>query len=252
MRLLIFAGTKNGRELISRLSKDNVIVASSMSEYGRSLLPDRDNIINVIGKKGVDDIVGIILKESIDLIIDSTHPYAKEISQNIIEASKKTGVKSIRYERVSTIPKDRGIHFDTMEEICNYLRLKNGNILFTTGVNEVLNIVDRLDQKRVFVRVLSVDSSLDIIKRSGLKSHQVVLKKPPFTLEENLKHIEEFNISFLVTKDSGSEGNIDEKIEATKESGIELLVIDRPQIDYKNVYYNINDILQYLESYRLD
>ncbi len=252
MRLLIFAGTKNGRELITDLIEDHIIIASSMSDYGNSLLPNGDNIIKIVGKKSSKDIEDIISSERIDLVIDCTHPYAKEISLNILEASKITGVKTIRFERQSTVSKNLGIHFCSMEDSCRYLNSKAGNILFTTGVNEVLNMVKMVDKRRIYVRVLSVQSSLNKIEESGIDSTHVVLKNPPFTLEENLKHIKEFNIKYLVTKDSGSEGNIHEKIEAVITSGIELLIIDRPVIEYSDIYYTIDEILLYIESIRLD
>lgn len=248
---MVFAGTKNGRELISHLGdQGHCIIASSMSEYGASLLQNSENIICLTGQKSMEDIEGIIDRYKIDLVIDSTHPYAKEISENIKDACKNKKIETIRFERKSSIPADLGYHFETMGDVCNYLKFREGNILFTTGVNEVLNTVKKIDLSRIYVRVLPIEYSLKKIEESGLKEGHVIIKKPPFTLDENIKHISDFNIKYLVTKDSGAEGNTSEKIEAVELTNTQLLVIDRPKIEYDLVLFNKDEVSDYLNCYR--
>lgn len=247
MNILVFAGTKNGRELITELlNYDVFVIASSMSDHGASLLPKHENLVSLIGKKSSLDIETLIDKNCVDLVIDSTHPYAKEISTNIVNACKNSNSDLVRLERKGSIPKELGMHFDNMADVNNYLNSSKGNVFFTTGVNELPNICSILELDRIYARVLNVKSSIDIITNCKLPKNQAVIKNPPYTLEENIKHLIDNNITYLVTKDSGQDGNVTEKIEAVKQTGISLIVIDRPKIEYKKVMYKNSEILEYI------
>lgn len=249
MNILVFAGTKNGRELILELlNRGYTIFASSLSSYGTSLLPEHENIVKLTGKKGPSDIKKIIDDYSIDLVIDSTHPYAQEISENIISATNSKSIKLIRFDRKICIPPNVGIHFDSMEAVCEYLDNKDGNIFFTTGVNTIPYIVEHLDPNRFYGRVLNVQSSRDIIEKSKLPQNHVIIKNPPYTTDENIMCIKNNDIKYLVTKDSGPEGNIAEKLEAVDKTGIKLLIIDRPIISYEYIYFKIKEVLEYLST----
>lgn len=251
MNILVFAGTKNGRELITSLAKSgNNVFASIVSEYGAELLPKMKSIIPVTGEKSSEDIEKLVKREDIKVIIDSTHPYAQEITNNIQIASRKLNITPIRYERFSSIPPHKGKHFDTMDEVCNFLKNKDGNILFTTGVNEVLNITKEIDRERIYIRVLSIDSSQKKIKKSGLEDSHVITKKPPFTKDDNIEQILKFKIKYLVTKDSGAEGNTEEKIEAAESTNTQLLVINRPVINYEMTFYQQDKLLNFINGFQ--
>jgi precorrin-6x reductase len=49
-----------------------------------------------------------------------------------------------------------------------------------------------------------------------------------------------------VTKDSGVEGNTDEKVQAAKDCGIALLVINRPQLVAQNICYSSKELIEVL------
>lgn len=251
MNILVFAGTKNGRELITSLARSgNNVYASLVSEYGADLLPKMKTIIPVTGEKSSQDIVKLVKSEGIKVIIDSTHPYAQEITKNIKKASRKVGITPIRYERASSIPPHKGKHFNTMDEVCNFLKNRDGNILFTTGVNEVLNITKEIDPERVYIRVLSIDSSEKKIKKSGLKDSHVITRKPPFSRDENIEQILKFKIKYLVTKDSGTEGNTEEKVDAAESTKTQLIVINRPIVKYEMTFYQKDRLLNFINGFQ--
>lgn len=244
MKILVFAGTKNGRLLVESLANHHHIVyASSISHHGANLINIHDNITCLVGKMTTADIVAFVKSMEIELIIDSTHPYAKEISLNIMEASQELQVDVIRFERESSISSCEGIHFNDFQSALNYLKDLKGNILFTTGVNEVLRMVNTLDRSRIFVRIVPMKSSIDKANEAGMLKNHVIQKTPPYTLEENINHINDNHIKYLVTKDSGQEGNTKEKIVACQQLCCQLLVIDRPKIDYSTILFTTKEIL---------
>ena len=244
MKILVFAGTKSGRELISKLlDLGHNVISSSLSVYGTSLLTDNTNLIKLTGKMSWEDIESAISTYQVDLVIDSTHPYAKEISENIIKATSELKTKLFRFERERSIPDNLGLHFDSMESACKYLQKCDGNIFFTTGVNALPYITGELNIKRVFGRVLNVPSSIKIINECGFSSEQIIVKNPPYSKGENIDFIRSNNIKYLVTKDSGPDGNIDEKLQAVMATGVSLITIDRPILSYDNIYLSMEEIL---------
>lgn len=232
MKLLIFAGTKNGRELAVDLAEDgHKIIVSCASYYGSQLIDKSKNIEVEYGKKSLEDLINMISNIRPDVIIDSTHPYAVEISSNLLHACASAKLPLIRYERYETIYSDIGQQFHSMKEACHYLSNKEGDILFTTGINDIPQISQGIDPRRIHVRVIPVERSINVAKNCGLMMDQVIIKKPPFTKKENVNYIRDHGIKYLVTKDGGLEGNTPEKVAAAKEMGIEIIVIKRPVID---------------------
>jgi precorrin-6A/cobalt-precorrin-6A reductase len=52
----------------------------------------------------------------------------------------------------------------------------------------------------------------------------------------------------MITKESGKVGSVDEKVEAAKELGIEVIMIGRPKINYGTVYSNFFDVIEALHK----
>lgn len=249
MTILLFAGTQNGRELALNLAQNGFeIIVSSLTEHGSNLLPEHENIISIQGEKSIMSIIHLVTTMMVDVVIDSTHPYATEISFNLKEVRDLTGVKLIRYERAGDIEAHEGLHFDNMTDVCLYLKNHSGNVLLTTGVNQVSMVCEILNKDRVFTRVLPVKRSLDMIKSSTLPMDQVITKHPPFTYEDNIEHISQWDIKYLVTKNSGKAGRTREKVQAAASADIELLVIDRPKIDYEYKAYDSDTVIGMLKT----
>lgn len=248
MTIFIFAGTKNGRELVDKLALyDCKILVSSMSDHGDKLITKGEKVSTFYGKKSMEEISQIIINHHVDRVIDSTHPYAKEISSNLIKACEKTQTKLIRYERPSSIEKSVGIHFQSMAQVCEHLSLNEGNVLFTTGINEIPEVVKHLDEERIYVRIIPIKSSIDKAISCKLNMNQVIQKNPPFDYQENVKHIRDHKIKYLVTKDSGLEGMTEAKIKAALANDVEVLVIDRPDIKYEHVFFSQEALLEDLK-----
>ncbi len=249
MNLLLFAGTKNGRELALTLAEaGHDVHVSSASAYGDSLLTTHERMTSSYGKLDIETIGALTLEHKVQCIIDSTHPYAVEISKNLLIVTKAMGIMLLRYERKKAVPEEEGLHFSSMSSACQYLDQHQGQVLFTTGVNELHNIVRWMDRERVFVRILPIEASMRLARESGIDQTHVIAMNPPFTLKQNLAHIKAFEVKYLVTKDSGREGNIDEKIEAVKQMGIELVVVDRPEIAFHHVCYTEEAIIDALNE----
>ena len=60
--------------------------------------------------------------------------------------------------------------------------------------------------------------------------------------------INNYNIKYMVTKDSGDEGGTEEKIKGAIETGVNVVLIKRPKINYINLYDNIYDIIKVIDK----
>jgi precorrin-6x reductase len=75
-------------------------------------------------------------------------------------------------------------------------------------------------------RVLNHPDSVSACHDAGLSDSEILCADGPFTVEENINHLESFGV--LVTKDSGEAGGVDTKLEAARQCGCEVVVIERP------------------------
>ncbi len=65
----------------------------------------------------------------------------------------------------------------------------------------------------------------------------------------NAALLQELKIKYLVTKESGAAGGYPEKVKAARSVGVEVLVLERPQIDYPELVYSIKDVLLFIQKY---
>ena len=94
-KVVIFGGTTEGRMLSGRLSETGrahlVCVAG---KYGEELLAETDYARICTGRMDEEEMVRFFAAERMgedDLILDATHPYAAQVTENIRKAAEKTG-----------------------------------------------------------------------------------------------------------------------------------------------------------------
>ena len=240
--ILVFAGTKDGREIINLLlNNGHKVIASTATEYGNNLLNNHPNLKKIHGKLDFKEICTLIKAEKVTSIIDATHPYAVEISQNIIRVSTNLNIKAIRYDRPS-VNRPNITKLNSYVEINYYLQQHKGNILLTIGANNLSLITKVIDKTRIIARLLPISSSLKKAENAGLKPSQIIAIQGPCSTELNSSLLQQFNIKYLVTKDSGYEGGLIQKLEAAQQNNVEVIMLSRPQLPYKRVVNVIDDI----------
>ncbi len=242
LKVLLFAGTSEGRELSGFLNDLKIpSLLSVATDYGEEIL---EPLEYVTVRSGRLDLEGIRdLCKGFSLVIDATHPYALEASSNIRKAAEKEGVTYLRLlrDRVSFDEEEVEAVFDSVKDAACYLKDKEGKIFISTGSKE-LEKFDLIPdhRERLVVRVLPVKDSLDKAEALGIRT--VIRGKGPFSYEENLKHFKESGASYLVTKESGSKGGFREKLEAAAALGIRVILIRRPAEEG----FSMEEIKEYL------
>jgi precorrin-6y C5,15-methyltransferase (decarboxylating) CbiE subunit len=124
---------------------------------------------------------------------------------------------------------ERIVWVESVEEAVQYLCKKSGNVLATTGSKELVKFT-ALDsfEERVYARVLPSVSVISACEEIGIKGKHLIGMQGPFSVEMNEAMIRQYEVRYLVTKESGNAGGFLEKMKAAAECGITAVVVGRP------------------------
>ena len=224
--LLIFGGTTEGRLLAEHCAKSGISADVSVAtEYGASLLPEGVNVL--CGRLDTDEMTALMLENKYTLVIDATHPYAVEATKNIKAACKNAGIRGLRLVRKSSVSWGKTV--SDMSELVELLNRSEGAVLSTLGSKALPELTEvRNYRERLWIRVLPSEEILEQCRGLGYDTANVIQEKGPFTVEQNVAHLQKSGAGILVTKESGETGGYSEKAEAARICGAEMITLMRP------------------------
>ena len=223
MRVLLFGGTAEGRELAVWMRGEGIDALTCVaSEYGGELLPE--GVPAHVGRLEAPSMEAL-MREGFTHVVDATHPYANVVTETIAAASATAGLPRLRLVRDGDVDGD-WLPADSPAQAAELLASLPGNVLLTTGSKD-LDAFAGL-RERCWPRVLSSLASLGRCLELGYPARQIICMQGPFTKEMNLALLRQCHIETLVTKATGAAGGFWEKVAAAKEAGCRLVVIGRP------------------------
>lgn len=249
--ILLFAGTTEGRLLTEYLIQKPVrLHVCVTTEYGRSLLPSSPNLTVSSHPMDCDEMAELMRLEHIDLVLDATHPYASEATKSIQAACSRTGLP---YQRVlrnndtadsfAQVGSNNCLSVDSISHAVNFLKQSSGPVFLTTGsknLPEFMSIPDAAN--RLFVRILPNADMVAACTALGLSGSHIFCMQGPFDTDMNLatiRHIRKVWQKahpdqtdaplYMVTKQSGSTGGFQEKLDAARKADAFSLIIGRPE-----------------------
>lgn len=227
--VLIFGGTTEGRLLAEFCAEKGIRAAVSVTtDYAAELLPQSDIIRELVGNLDSVQMSSLLKSGDFSVVIDATHPFARNVSANLRNACDEVGTRYIRLVRdEKTEP--QGKLFNNISEIVEYLNHDDRKALITTGGNSLAEYTKVRDfQSRLTVRILPANGAAKRCADLGFHAENVILEKGPFTVQQNVEHLKKSGAEILVTKESGEAGGFPEKSEAASLCGAELLTLRRP------------------------
>ena len=234
-KILLFAGTTEGRNLAEFLEKNQIPTEVCVAtQYGETLLEEGKYLHVHAGRLDETEMEQQIQKQQITLVIDATHPYAVIVSQNIRRACSRTGTEYIRLARKETDASWKQEMEDVTEvasvaEAAAFLAKKEGRIFAATGSKELSAYQVIPDyQDRVVARVLSTPEAVSECAMLGFSGKNLICMQGPFTEDLNVAMLRQAQASWMVTKESGKAGGFLEKLRAEKNAGEKRVVITRP------------------------
>ena len=249
-RILIFAGTTEGRQLSERLCAAGVKhIVCVATEYGEIVLTEHPCAQVHRGRMDKDEMCQFILEEKCSAVVDATHPYASIVTENIKasvaqanqsrKASENAEEAADHMEPAGAIPYirlkretdlvvdyDNITYFPDSAACAKALEKVEGNILLTTGSKELAVYgVEESVKSRLYVRVLPSVESIRLCMEQGIAGKQILALQGPFGTALNEALIDQYEIRCMVTKKSGAAGGWNEKIAAAKNKNIPVYVI---------------------------
>lgn len=228
-RILIFGGTTEGREIAEYCTEKGITAAVSVAtEYGAELLPKSQCIKKLVGRLDADGIRKLITELECAAVIDATHPYAEEVTQNIKTACM--GLEITCYRLIRSAGELSGcIKAGSMDELVEILNSSEKTVLSTLGSKEMPKLAEvRGAAERIWIRALPVEDVRKSCTELGFCEERLILEKGPFTVEQNIAHIRKSGAELLVTKESGAVGGFPEKLKAAEICGINVIALTRP------------------------
>ncbi len=238
----VIAGTEKGRVVTERLLQSGYrVVATTSTSFGSSLISENENLLLRHGALDSSGMENLVKEHGIKLIIDASHPYSEEVKYNVHHAAEKMGIPILELGRAQ-VSIAGAVEFDSYSGAADYVSEKKGNVLLTIGSKNIRYFHERGKQK-IYARVLPVESSLAACADAGFPPDRIIAMQHTFSLEFEKALMKEFQIKYLVTKESGVEGGVIEKTEAAIQSGIEIIVIKRPVTGGVSTYFDIDEII---------
>ena len=226
MKILLFGGTTEGRELAQSLSSiGHAVTVCVVSELGAEELKSIPGLDVRVGRLPAQEIADLL--PAYELCVDATHPYAAHISASLRAACAETGVPLRRVLR----PAGAGTDCVTVPDqpaAAAFLTGQEGNIMLTTGAKELAAYAG-LEPERLYARVLPTHEALAACEAIGLPHRNIVAMQGPFSEALNAALFRQYGIRWVVTKDGGPAGGVAEKLAAAESAGARVVLIARPE-----------------------
>ncbi len=219
----IIGGTSEARSLVGRLRGKKEFIVTVATYSGAEVLQE---LQPVIGRMDYSGMVQFIKEKSIDTVVDMSHPYALEVTENAKAASAAAGAAYIRFVRKSA-DIEGCILIESMEKCASYLENVRGCVFFTTGIKNIRDFERVKGTNRFVYRVLPSVFSIQECVQRGVKMEDIIAVLGPVSENMNYRMFKDYKADYVVMKDSGKEGGTLEKINACKKLGITPVVILR-------------------------
>ncbi|WP_138763146.1 cobalt-precorrin-6A reductase [Pseudomonas lactis] len=215
-RILLLGGVTEALAIARTLGPQHIY---SLAGVGR-VPTDLNCQVRVGGYGGAEGLAQFIREERISLILDATHPYAAQISQNAAHAARLSDVPCWALRRPAWQPQPE----DDWREVADWAELVEAlkpfkRPLFTLG-REPLQHLDEIPAEQFWTL-----RALDVYP--GNERCEVIGARGPFLIADERALFQERRIDVLISKNSGSTAT-EPKLEVARERGVPVLVLKRP------------------------
>lgn len=234
----IIGGTSETRILLEGIERDYILTVATLDgkrEY--------EKYNPIVLRLGFEDMLDFIEKNKIDVVVDISHPYAKNVSKNAKEACRVKNIPYLRYER-DRVDLKGCIVFRDYYECNNFIKTKKGTFLFTIGSKNIHIFEKDRGDRRYIYRILPSVEGINECMKQNIELDRIIAIKGPFSVEFNMAILKEYKADYIVMKNSGVLGGTIEKIRAAQNLGVIPLVIDREEA----IGFNIEDILKIINK----
>jgi precorrin-6A/cobalt-precorrin-6A reductase len=240
-RLLILGGTAEAAELAARLAGD-ARLETVTSLAGLTRLPGgAGNRVRRGGFGGPDGLATFLKEERYDALVDATHPFAGRIAAHAAEAAEMAQLPRVKLLRPAfeRTPRDRFVPVPDMHAAAAALPT-GARVFLAAGRREIAPFAARTDLW-CLIRMLEPPTAGE-----ALPHGEVILGRPPSDPKKEIALLEEHQIGWIVSKDSG--GTAGAKILAARELGLPVVLVERPRPPAGRIVENIDGVIAWIET----
>lgn len=228
-RVLILGGTAEAAALASQLVArfaDRLEVTTSLAGRlpANASAPPSAGRLRVGGFGGAAGLANWLADESIDLLVDATHPFAATISAHAAAAGMARGIPWIRLVRPPwpRCSGDRWLEVADLEAAATLLPSLARRVFLATGPRRV-EAFATLPDVWFLVRAFAPPPA-----PLPLAYYTLVVAQPPFTVESETALLLRHAIGAVVAKQSG--GPTAAKLAAARDLSLPVVMITRPSL----------------------
>lgn len=238
-RILLLGGVTEALAIARTLGPQHVY---SLAGVGR-VPTDLTCEVRVGGYGGAEGLARYIRDEGIDLLLDATHPYAAQISQNAALAAAASNIPCWALRRPAWVAQPD----DDWREVADWSELIEAlapfqRPLFTLGREPLEHLHEIPPEQFWTLRALDV--------YPGNVRCEVIGARGPFLIDDERKLFAQRRIDVLISKNSGSSAT-EPKLQVARERGVPVLILKRPtlaQVDRE--FSTVEDLLESLAQER--
>ena len=211
------------------------------------------------GKSGRNSKLGLqkyLLQEKISLLVNATHPYATQISENAPAVATELGLPYFRLTRPPWVKHshDQWIEVPDLSAAIAYLNsgfLKTNSglskqIIFLTTGNRGIELFQQCRKCYFVVRTVELPESVESGSSNSAWENVTYLKaRGPFSLENEISLLQQHGINLLITKNSGGDSTY-AKIVAARKLKIPVLMVARPEMNSADQCWKVNQVMDWI------
>ena len=223
-RILLLAGSSEASALARRLAdSEEVTVITSFAGRVQDLsLPPGQ--VRIGGFGGTDGLTAWLRHESIDAVIDATHPFTAVMPRHAESACAACGIPRLRLLRPEWVPQsgDDWHPVSDLDAAAAELEMRGARRVFLTIGRQELAPFAHLTETTFLVRAIEAPDPMPLARA------ELVLRRGPFALEDELDLMTSFGADALVSKNSGGSAAA-AKLEAARQLTLPVIMVTRPE-----------------------
>jgi precorrin-6A/cobalt-precorrin-6A reductase len=233
-KIWLIGGTSESATLAQALALATIpCLITVTSETARGLYPTASTLQVWVAKFAQAELHKFCQEQRIVAIVDASHPFAVQISELAIGTSRELGIPYLRFERSALAPANNPTQeFATIPELLASNTLDNQRVLLTLGYRMLPLFTPWQTRSTLFSRILPSTIALETALAAGFTPERLIALRPPISLELERALWQQWQISLVVTKASGSPGGENTKRQLAQELGVGLITIARPDMNY--------------------
>lgn len=240
-RVLLLGGTSDANTLANALSVRGIDAIYSYA--GRVAAPRAQRqTTRVGGFGGVDGLTTFLLTNGITHLVDATHPFAATISGNAIRAAQQAGIPLIALTRPpwEQEPQDRWTRVADISMAPGAIGPLPRRIFLAIGRQHLAEFSD--PAHRYLLRLVDPPGPATPLPPNC----DYVVERGPFSFEHDRSLLRQYQIDLVVAKNAGGTATI-AKIDAARDLGIEVIMIDRPDLPQRHEVHDASEVLAWLD-----